>query len=451
VDAGAAGGYTKCSGIKVVGAVPSGYPTPAVPSPVGASWGTLFVDACSITIVVLAEHVSTTKLYATMHNYEVDNNSELVMIGLVNILSGCCSCFTVGCRFSGSAVNNKVGATSQVSLLVSGLFGLLLLPLISKALFFLPKTVLSVVVIFAVTGVVDLNAWPRTWRLSKRDFGVMAIAFVATLLLGVLVGLLFAIGVSVVVHILNSASPRIVELGRAVRTVDYQPLDPDDPAVLAVPRAKLLRFEAPLFFANVQGLTARLSLELRQNSVENLSKKAQWRALALDMACVAWIDSTAADKLIEAAALCRAAGYPLVLANCGAGPRRVLKAAGLHDVVPPQHVFLAVHAAARAIVLGEVLLSAPAAGAPGPSAVLVDGGDGEGAAVAGKVEGEGEEAEGEEGEVAGARGEGEFKAEVAAGEAARIGLKIPPLLASPSHQKKKGRPGPEEAGSVQRP
>ena len=50
----------------------------------------------------------------------------------------------------------------------------------------------------------------------------------------------------------------------------------------------------------------RLSLELRlQNSVENLSKKAQWRALALDMACVAWIDSTAADKLIEAAALCR--------------------------------------------------------------------------------------------------------------------------------------------------
>eukprot|EP01051_Picozoa_sp_SAG22_P019138 SAG22_NODE_3436_length_1713_cov_1.796778_3_plen_65_part_00 len=44
---------------------------------------------------------------------------------------------------------------------VSGLIPLCLLPLISKALFFLPKTVMSIVVIFAMVGTIDLKAWPR--------------------------------------------------------------------------------------------------------------------------------------------------------------------------------------------------------------------------------------------------------------------------------------------------
>lgn len=30
-------------------------------------------------VQVLAEHISTVKLYATVHNYEVNNNGELIM------------------------------------------------------------------------------------------------------------------------------------------------------------------------------------------------------------------------------------------------------------------------------------------------------------------------------------------------------------------------------------
>ena len=49
------------------------------------------------------------------------------------------------CAVSGSAVNNSVGATSQVSLLVSGFVALALMPALAPLLYFLPKPALSIV------------------------------------------------------------------------------------------------------------------------------------------------------------------------------------------------------------------------------------------------------------------------------------------------------------------
>jgi SulP family sulfate permease len=83
---------------------------------------------------------------------------------------------------------------------------------------------LEQVVMFAVAGVVDVSAWPMLWKVSRRDFFVMASSFGATLVLGVLSGLGAAIAVSLAIFILNSSQPRIVELGRATGSVDYRAL-----------------------------------------------------------------------------------------------------------------------------------------------------------------------------------------------------------------------------------
>ena len=123
-------------------------------------------------------------LTSAMHNYEVDHNAELMSIGITNCIGSLFSSFAVGARFSGSAVNNSVGATSQVSLLASGVVALALMPALAPLLYFLPKPALSIVVMFAVAGVVDVTAWPRLWRVSRHDFFVMACSFGATLALG---------------------------------------------------------------------------------------------------------------------------------------------------------------------------------------------------------------------------------------------------------------------------
>ena len=278
-----------CDDVKMVGDLPFGWP--------GVKWEwwnrlgvDLAWDAGSITMVILAEHVSNVKLYSSVHNHEVCMSAELMAIGITNCVGSLFSSFAVGarcklrnchpvrlrvlvtpnrfgmlshavprkiswhaCAVSGSAVNNSVGATSQVSLLVSGLAALALMPAMAPLLYFLPKPALSIVsriapfhvmspspcarlkmelksecleqvVMFAVAGVVDVNTWPRLWKVSRREFFVMASSFAATLMLGVLSGLGVAIAVSLGIFILNSSQPRIVELGRATGSVDYRAL-----------------------------------------------------------------------------------------------------------------------------------------------------------------------------------------------------------------------------------
>ena len=98
--------------------------------------------------------------------------------------------------------------------------------------------------VFAVAGVVDVSAWPRLWKVSRRDFFVMASSFAATLVLGVLSGLGLAITVSLGIFILNSSQPRIVELGRATGSVNYRALGAlaklrTQPLVLHIPATQM--------------------------------------------------------------------------------------------------------------------------------------------------------------------------------------------------------------------
>eukprot|EP01051_Picozoa_sp_SAG22_P000266 SAG22_NODE_6_length_41368_cov_49.702222_9_plen_158_part_00 len=86
----------------------------------------------------------------------------------------------------------------------------------------------------------------RLWRISRRDFLVMLISLSATLVFGVLIGILLAILVSIVVFIINSSQPRIVELGRMARTINYRPLEAtarsnldNDAEVMPVPGVKV--------------------------------------------------------------------------------------------------------------------------------------------------------------------------------------------------------------------
>ena len=142
-------------------------------------------------------------------------------------------------------------------------------------LYFLPKAALSTVVVFAVIKLVDLRQALKLWHCSVADFGVWLTAFIATLFLGVILGIAVALGLSMALFVYFATRPRISELGRLVGTVTYQPLllpkeraggggsgsggggggggkgalpPAAPPTVVEVRGIKILRFEAPLFF-----------------------------------------------------------------------------------------------------------------------------------------------------------------------------------------------------------
>jgi len=90
--------------------------------------------------------------------------------------------------------------------------------------------------------------------------------------------------------------PRISSLGRLVGTVTYQPLtgtnikeqsssDSSSTTVVEVRGAKILRFEAPLFFANAESLRSRVTADVSERRVQR-RERLRWDVLVLDFSAV---------------------------------------------------------------------------------------------------------------------------------------------------------------------
>lgn len=140
-------------------------------------------------------------MYAMRFGYDVNASQELVALGAANMVGSCFLSFPVMGAFGRSAVNVATGAKSQASLMVSGVVVGLLLLLITPVLYYLPKAVLAAIVITAVAGLIDVAGARKLWSVSRYDLSIMTVSFAATLCLGVELGMLSAMGFSLLVFI----------------------------------------------------------------------------------------------------------------------------------------------------------------------------------------------------------------------------------------------------------
>ena len=118
-----------------------------------------------------------------------------------------------------SFVNAEAGARSPLALGMSGVLVLVLMLAVAPLLYFVPKPVLSVVILMSVLKLVDVKGAVRLWRTSKHDLFAMGVAFFASLFFGIIIGVATAVGTSIFLFVVFVIRPRIVELGRIAGTV----------------------------------------------------------------------------------------------------------------------------------------------------------------------------------------------------------------------------------------
>jgi MFS superfamily sulfate permease-like transporter len=265
--------------------------------------------------------VGVAKMYSAKHGYEMLPSSEMKALGTVNMFGPLFQSFVVMGAFSRSAVNDNAGAKSQLSNVVSSIVVVLMLLFITPALFYLPKAVLSAIIVMAVVGLVDWRGLKRLWHVDKRDFLTMLAAFLATLFLGVLYGVIAALTFSTIIFIGMTTQPVVEELGRVGGTVIYRHVYEDTHTharillscglclcmmrlrvllcvcrhvgmvgVSKVAGVKIIKFLAPLFFANCTVLRDRTFRELVER--RSAPPKLKWKAIVLCFASVASIDTT---------------------------------------------------------------------------------------------------------------------------------------------------------------
>ncbi len=201
-------------GVPTTGEIPAGLPTLSGPALRLRDVEGILPLAAGCLLLAYIEGVSAARTFATKHRYALDSRRELLGIGAANLAAALGHGYPVAGGLSQSAVNDKAGARSPLSLVFASVTLALCLVFLTGLLDDLPKAVLAAVVLTAVAGLVDIPALWRMWRVSRIDFYAAAIALVAVLLLGILHGILCAALASILLLLARASRPHVAFLGR---------------------------------------------------------------------------------------------------------------------------------------------------------------------------------------------------------------------------------------------
>ncbi|MCX7168950.1 MAG: SulP family inorganic anion transporter [Proteobacteria bacterium] len=237
-------------GGEVVGRVPEGLPSIAVPRLSLEMLTSLLSAAIVISLVGFMEAISIAKAMSAKTRQRIEPNQELIGQGLANLVGAFSQSYPVSGSFSRSAVNLNAGALTGFSSVFTGVFVLLTLLFLTPLLYHLPQAVLAAVIIMAVIGLINFGAIKHAWQASRHDGIAAMVTFVVTLAVAphLDTGILIGAGLAIVLYLLRTMTPRVAILGRhpdgSLRDAKVHHLPASD-IVTAV------RFDGRLYFANV--------------------------------------------------------------------------------------------------------------------------------------------------------------------------------------------------------
>ncbi|MEP5569373.1 MAG: sulfate permease [Halioglobus sp.] len=239
-------------GVALVGEVPSGLPTLSMPPLDVDLWSQLAISALLISIIGFVESVSVGKTLAAKRRQRIDPNQELVALGGSNVASAFSGGFPVTGGFSRSVVNFEAGAQTPIASILAALGIALAALFLTPFLYFLPKATLAATIIVAVSSLIDLDLVRRAWRYSVSDFIAVVTTICATLLLGIELGVLAGIVVSIALHLYKTTRPHMAVVGAVAGTEHYRNIERHN--VITHPNLVSLRIDESLYFANASYL-----------------------------------------------------------------------------------------------------------------------------------------------------------------------------------------------------
>ncbi len=320
-------------GVEVVGAVPRGLPSFALP---GADWHdlhTLLPAAIGIALLTYTEGILLARAFAAKHSYEVDANQEVTALGLADIVSGLFQGFSVTGSQSRTTVNDASGAKTQLAGLVAaaslGAFLLFLTPLVER----LPQVALAAILIYGGFTLVEFSTMKRIYRYYPGAALIAALTTLGVLTLGVVLGILIGVAFSLLGLINRLSHPPDAVL-REVPGHGFHDLGGDFPAQ-TIPGLVAYRFYAPLLFSNAGYFVQRV------RQLTETRPPPRW--FLLDAQAITDIDVTAAEALHAVHRELQRKHIALKIAHANRPLLSVLEHTGLAREVGTQSFFASVH------------------------------------------------------------------------------------------------------------
>ncbi|KAM5182128.1 solute carrier family 26 member 10-like [Mantella aurantiaca] len=368
--------------VQIVGSIPAGFPMPKLPSLKVIP--DVIGDTIAITFVGYAVSVSLAMIYAEKHRYTIDPNQELLAHGISNIVSSLFNCFPSSATLATTNILESAGAYTQLSGFFTSSVVLVVLIWVGPLFNYLPKAVLACINVVSLRQMfVQFQELPELWKISKTDFSVWVVTWLAVVILNVEVGLMVGVVFSMMTVVCRTQRTQCSVLGRAVNTEIYRPVDQNDKCY-EIPGVKILSYNAPIYYGNrnifketmcqIVGLTqekirkrekalkamehgSNMSITVVDIGIENPVYHAdgckiksetdpEIRSLIIDCSGVIFIDIAGARLFIQMCIECQKAGMHLLLSGCNAKVLRTLVSIGIMDHLTEEQVFVTLHDAA---------------------------------------------------------------------------------------------------------
>lgn len=280
----------------------------------------------------MTEGVLVSRSYAAKRGYLVSPDRDLLAFGAANITAGASLSFSVGSSTSRTAAMDQLGSRTQLPSLVLALGAFILLLVGTDLLAQIPSPAIGAVVTVAVLRLLGIGELREIFTQSRYEFAIGLACLIGVLVLGPLGGLFLAFVLALVNLARRASRPEITVLA-AAPDADGAPVElvqsEDLPGALSAarPTAIVIRFAAPVFFANGAVLTNRVADVVREAGPG-------LEAVIIDAEAITDIDVTGVDALREVEDTLGNAGITLAVSRLRPGLKDRLHRFGLLVDVP---------------------------------------------------------------------------------------------------------------------
>jgi MFS superfamily sulfate permease-like transporter len=195
---------------------------------------------------------------------------------------------------------------------------------------YLPTVALAAILISASFGLFDISSLLSYWRVSRAEFGHAIVAMLGVMTIGVLPGVLIAIGLAILRLLYLASRPHEAVFGEG----DDGSFMTEEEGGRFIDGLAIYRFDSSLVFFNADYFTSR---------VLALSQERELKWFLFDAESAPFLDMTGADALAAARRELEARDVVLAIARAQGIFRLMLERTGVAAQIGPSLLFPTIH------------------------------------------------------------------------------------------------------------
>jgi high affinity sulfate transporter 1 len=333
-------------GVRTVGAIALGLPALGLPSATLSDATHLLGDALGIALLTYSDTILNARSFAgrTGTGDHVRGNQELIGLGVADTLAGLSRGFPVSGSGTRTAVGEAAGGRTQLVGIVAAGVLVIMLVFLTGPLSLFPTAALGAVLISAAARLFDIDTLRSLAHTDQRELAIALVTLAGVLTVGLLQGIVLAIGLSLLLLLARAVRPHDAVLGQVKGVDGFHDIEEYSQGT-TIPGLIVYRFDAQLFFANADFFQRRVRA-LVANTSGNDSGTVEW--FVLDAEAITAIDSTAAEVLEDTRRTLDSQGIVLVVARAKQPLREHLARFGLLDTIGQQRFYPSIRSAVAA-------------------------------------------------------------------------------------------------------